>query len=1680
MSIFGNDNYQAPTELNGLKLSEAVLGRSLPILIGQQRLAWKLFWYGAFKSWQAANGGGGSGLTKGGASYVYAASVLGGVCMGPCSALLGVWSNNGKFDTITYNESYVVSGSNIYTPVQAVHFQGDLGVGYQSSYSVTVNDYGSPGSVTKSGTQIIPLVATTNPTPGPGQYTVNGSNQYVFNAAQSGETVIINYLTYRYHIDQNELDVVPLTSPYQVTVQYQTGFAGDRGVSFYPSGAALAAVGGSPTVTGTYNPNGGNYLFAAVDAGLAVVIDYAYSDPNYDPNDPTGELNLTFFGGSLGQAPWSYLAGRFPSAAIGYSEVAYVASSALYLGYSAILPQMNFEVIGPFAFGSGIGDACPADAMYGLMTNPAYKFNFNPDWIHYSLLGLSTITGGVTSGTFVDGEQVIQASTNASAPLIQIQPVSNSMKVGPISGIADGTHTWVGQTSGAVYTPTSLPLDSSARAMWISNNFFISAVLDSETSLMDIFSNWCEAGQVFTTWDEGKLKFIPLVDSTTVANGAVYYPPTQPVIDLDDNDFVKDGDNKDPITIEQTPWQNRFNRVRVRWSVRSNDYNQDVLQSQDEAAIQDNGGILLSETPQGWQFLCTQQAAQWAANMRQQRFSAIYTKYKMTLKSNFAFLSPGDIITATDGLLNTSGTMFGRTPMRITSMNDDPIKGIEIEAEEFPWSVGTALLNNIQAGIPSNTGDGPQEDPGNTTALIIEVPNAVTQFQGAKVYIFANGGVNWGGYQLWVSFDGIDYRKYGQFSMPAVLGTVTEDFPSNPDPDLVDTLTVVIGSSNVQLQSISEAAWNALTSLSAILSPGQAFDPTETAQIGVAVGSPGAGSTYETEGPQVVTVAIDVPAGIGLPWTNPGGVVSNTAYATVQLQVVSPTLPAGVYLTGVVNAYFWDIRSNPQGSFRPYYPLSTATANAKATGNSLMFNTPPANFSDSGDPNVHPMQWATINSSGKITGFTQPYLGENGFSYNMVLVGTMHIPVAGTYIISVNHDDGLIFAIDGASIVSAFDPVNGGQTVPDDPWGHVKTAVMGYAFTGASPVGGVNGQGYHPEQYSIHFPTVGDYNFEVDFSQLEASQVLGIFAGASYSGSTLLVSPPVMTPATVNQNFSDYIEATEIGFEVPSGSNSIVGVQLTATVFASAASGSLVPNITATLTNGSNLGTPVNIAPSTFPTSPTTLTIGSLNSLDAWNLLTGTLDYGTVNAGSFGVALQAVIAGTVGGTSILSIKNVTLEVAWQIAGTVIGWTNPQNVSSNSAYAMATLSATQNLTQWLFAYNFNFQLPFGFILAGIVVTLNSYTSSGEGQVTVMTVSEEQRIGSPKSVITNSTPSPYSFGSNIDDWGSDGYWDIDKINEQGVGGFGVMISVLGDFSASVFVNNVQITLYGTSTTNLELIAFEDADLIGQNTYALTNIHRGVMGTYPCDHPVGAVFAKLDQATVIYDVPAQYLGSTIYFKFLSFNPYGNQLQNLGDVTAYALPIQGLAPGAIDGDTGALRTGTPNFGISKIETAIAALHGSFGVQNIPSGYTLVGPVGQLSGTPQWVDGTSGAGGGISDYHIYIPPVAGAYGTGQELYYEEVVRIVVMPVGLVGSQAGCRVAPAANLQVVMNKNGSPIGTINFTAGSLVPTITFANSVTFLTSSTIGLADSFSIDAPTTVDHSFAGFWCVLFAGRIS
>lgn len=73
-----------------------------------------------------------------------------------------------------------------------------------------------------------------------------------------------------------------------------------------------------------------------------------------------------------------------------------------------------------------------------------------------------TVTGSVTSSgvAFESGEEVVQASTGASANLIGTVPEAGPMTIGPITGTADAADIWTGQSSNAIFTPTAAPVGS--------------------------------------------------------------------------------------------------------------------------------------------------------------------------------------------------------------------------------------------------------------------------------------------------------------------------------------------------------------------------------------------------------------------------------------------------------------------------------------------------------------------------------------------------------------------------------------------------------------------------------------------------------------------------------------------------------------------------------------------------------------------------------------------------------------------------------------------------------------------------------------------------------------------------------------------------------------------------------------------------------------------------------------------------------------------------------------------------------------------------------------------------------------------------------------------------------------------------------------------------------------------
>jgi hypothetical protein len=691
-----------PTKLAGINITQAVNGSALPILLGQRRLSQSLIYYTDFTAiphvqQTASGGGGGKGLGGGGGSaqtnttYTYTAATMGALCSGPVSGIVSVWDTKGRFSQTNVTEGFTIPpGGGTYTVTNHGLFKGDMGVGFGQSYSQVVNDFGSPGPVTLSGTYQVPMKVGA----GAGQYTVNPSTGiYTFHAADGGKTVNITYSYNLLNINNVETATIPST-PFQILVQDSADFLQDSGVVFYPSGATLTKVASSPSA-GQYTATGGGlYTFAAADTTKQVQISYVTNTQNQNSDAQTA-LNITLLNGAKGQTVWSYLSSRHPEAAIGYTETAIVASSAMDLGSNGELPNYAFEIAGPYQFGAGNVDCDPADCIGALLSDPFFGNGF------------------------------------------------------PTSAFGDWTQ---------------------ASNFWIANNFFVSPLINSQTPVASVIGSILEAGMTAAFWSEGQLKLVPYGDTSAAANGQIYVPNTQPVVDLTDDDFLGAG-----VKVTRTAWQDANNKVQITWTNRLNGYNSEVTTEQDDAAIQRYG--LRTEDPQSWDFICTLAAAQFAGNLRVKRSVNIRAQYTFSITHNYSYLEPMDLVTITVPELG-----WTKLPVRIQQIVDHPDEnGLEITAEEFPWGTAQPTLYAKQTGVGFKPNAG-QADPGNTTALIFEAPSRLGLQQGNILFGFVTGNSpDWGGCQPFTSFDGITYQPFGPPILnPARLGTlITTWAPTN-------------------------------------------------------------------------------------------------------------------------------------------------------------------------------------------------------------------------------------------------------------------------------------------------------------------------------------------------------------------------------------------------------------------------------------------------------------------------------------------------------------------------------------------------------------------------------------------------------------------------------------------------------------------------------------------------------------------------------------------------------------------------------------------------------------------------------------------------------------------------------------------------------------------------------------
>jgi hypothetical protein len=216
--------------------------------------------------------------------------------------------------------------------------------------------------------------------------------------------------------------------------------------------------------------------------------------------------------------------------------------------------------------------------------------------------------------------------------------------------------------------------------------------------------------------------------------------------------------------------------------------------------------------------------------------------------------------------------------------------------------------------------------------------------------------------------------------------------------------------------------------------------------------------------------------------------------------------------------------------------------------------------------------------------------------------------------------------------------------------------------------------------------------------------------------------------------------------------------------------------------------------------------------------------------------------------------------------------------------------------------------------------------------------------PTSDLTAGIPQLWLAASGGADWGGAiVYVSFDNITYTVVGAVmapawqGTITSLLADHtdpdpSGSFSVDlTISQGIMDTSATHADADAFRTLVLLTNNTpgsfaiphngemisygsvvagggpysSTISYLRRGLYGTLHQTHPFGTNFCRFDLNSVdglgnsvfTYLIPPQYINTTIYFKFASFNSFGNSVQDISGLSDYTYVPTGVGYGSVVG---------------------------------------------------------------------------------------------------------------------------------------------------------------------------------------
>ena len=333
--------------------------------------------------------------------------------------------------------------------------------------------------------------------------------------------------------------------------------------------------------------------------------------------------------------------------------------------------------------------------------------------------------------------------------------------------------------------------------------------LDPASLDLSRFSNFCLAAEIYVSpayteqgaayekikrllqigfsdcvYSGGIFKVVPYCDTTIVGTLATYTPNFGTIPVLTEDDFLS---QEDPIKHSRKAPEDSCNDVTVKFLNRALDYNDDVATVRDLGDIEQTG-LRAMDTVE-LKEICDAGVANRVADFILHRSLYIRNEYEFQLPWKYINLEPMDVVQIYYPRLG-----YLNTPVLITEIDEDESGVLTVKAEDYPLGANkssTRTPPTCDSFTPNFAAD-----PGNATVpAMFEAPLQLTG-NDPQLWLATAGGPDWGGCEVWASFDDVSYKRIGTTTARSRYGVTTSALGIGATIDTLNTLGVDVSAAS--------------------------------------------------------------------------------------------------------------------------------------------------------------------------------------------------------------------------------------------------------------------------------------------------------------------------------------------------------------------------------------------------------------------------------------------------------------------------------------------------------------------------------------------------------------------------------------------------------------------------------------------------------------------------------------------------------------------------------------------------------------------------------------------------------------------------------------------------------------------------------------------------------------------